>query len=557
MPPIHRRSFVQSVAIAPLLLSGRSHANSSSPSPGEVFQHGVASGDPDANSVVIWTRISGQTEALPVAWAVASDENFTHKVAEGLVSTDSERDYTVKVVVDNLNAGRQYFYRFEALGVRSPVGRTRTLPTGQLASMGLAIASCSNYAFGYFNAYQAIADDAAIDFVLHLGDYIYEYGADGWGAEVAIRLGRSHEPAHETLSLSDYRERHAQYKTDPGSQAMHAAHPTLLVWDDHESANNPWLGGAQNHSPATEGDWLARRAASLRAYYEWMPVREPDAKHYAELWRHYTFGDLATLTTLETRHTGRAKQISYQDHFESINSIEDATVFETKVLGAPNRPMLSSRMEDFLQQSLRSSVDSAVPWRVIGNAIPMAKTRVPDLASLGIKMPAIHSNVPGSNTDLIWKGRYNLPFYLDTWDGYPWARERFYTQCQKVGASDLLVVTGDSHSFWANTLSTESSKPVGVEIGTAGISSPGDFVEQGFDDNTARMIDMAFAEHQSEVRWTDNLHQGYVRLTLQHDGALADFVAVSTVLSPRFTTFVVHQESIRKQGEHLAFVDSP
>ena len=181
---------------------------------------------------------------------------------------------------------------------RFDAARTRTLPSGATESLGIALASCSNFAFGYFNAYRAIAEDESIDFVLHTGDYIYEYGADGWGAETAERLGRVHEPAHEIVSLADYRARHAQYKRDPDSQAMHATHPLMCCWDDHESTNNPWSGGAQNHQPE-EGSWNERRDASVRAYYEWMPIREPEGGlRPIDFWRVYSFGDLATLVTL-------------------------------------------------------------------------------------------------------------------------------------------------------------------------------------------------------------------------------------------------------------------
>ncbi len=202
------------------------------------------------------------------------------------------------------------------------------MPTGRLDRLGIALASCSNYAFGFFNAYDAIAKDPAIDFVLHTGDYIYEYGQDSWGGEVSRLIGREHQPAHEIVSLADYRMRHAQYKSDSGSRAMHAAHSLLACWDDHESANNPWTDGAQNHQPETEGDWAQRRAASIQAYFEWMPVREPEwleqkGRSRMQFWRGYSFGDLATLFTLETRHTARAKQIDYMEFAQSASETDD------------------------------------------------------------------------------------------------------------------------------------------------------------------------------------------------------------------------------------------
>ena len=276
------------------------------------FKHGVASGDPASDSVVLWTRITTSTESVQVQWELATDAAFFDIVSSGETTATASADYTVKVIPGDLTPGQNYYYRFMSGEEISPVGRTKTLPTGALDRLAIALVSCSNYAFGYFNAYAAIAEDEAIDIVLHTGDYIYEYGANGWGKETATALGRLHDPPQEIITLVDYRIRHAQYKTDAGSLAMHAAHPFVACWDDHESANNPWKDGAQNHQSDTEGDWATRRDASLQAYYEWMPIREPEpGMSRAEFWRTYKFGDLATLITLETRHTARGEQVDY------------------------------------------------------------------------------------------------------------------------------------------------------------------------------------------------------------------------------------------------------
>ena len=195
----------------------------------DVFRHGVASGDPDASSVVLWTRVSRRSGATDVDWQVATDADFAEIVRSGRVVTGPERDYTVKVVADGLQPGRGYYYRFSVAADRSPTGRTRTLPVGRLDELVLAVVSCSNYPFGYFNAYEAIAEDDTIDFVVHLGDYIYEYDIDGYGAEPGKRLGRLHESPHEITTLADYRTRHAQYKAEPESRAMHGRHPLIAT----------------------------------------------------------------------------------------------------------------------------------------------------------------------------------------------------------------------------------------------------------------------------------------------------------------------------------------
>ncbi len=532
-------------------LAGLSAAAAAAVLPGEaaaanpLFRHGVASGDPDATSVVLWTRISAGA-ALTVDWELATDAKFARIVRRGTLQTGPDRDYTVKALAEGLASGGRYFYRFRAGGALSPVGQTRTLPVGKLDRLGIALASCSNYAFGFFNAYDAIARDPAVDFVLHTGDYIYEYGADGWGGDVAKRIGRVHQPAHEIVSLSDYRTRHAQYKTDAGSQAMHAAKPLLACWDDHESANNPWTGGAQNHQSDKEGDWAARRAASIQAYFEWMPVREPGAgRSRMQFWRSYTFGDLATLSTLETRHTARAEQVDYLPYTKTIASHADARAMERDAIGAPGRTMLAPELETDLAAAWSQSKELGQPWRLIGNPMPIARTRVPDVVALGlIPNPATQDKPSLSAQFLAWKGKWNLPLSPDTWDGYEWARERLYGQARSAGVNDLVFLTGDSHSFWANRLADTAGRPTGLELGTAGISSPGDFVESGFDPATAARIDRAFEEHNPEVVWTDNMHQGYVRLVMGRSAAQADFVAVSTVLSPRYRAATIKRMAI-------------
>jgi alkaline phosphatase D len=523
------------------------------------FRHGVASGDPDSSSVILWTRVSGATDTVTVAWELAADPAFARMLASGSTQTGPDRDHTVKVVAGGLAAGGTFWYRFRALGDVSPTGRTRTLPTGRLERLGIALASCSNYAFGHFNAYDAIARDAGVDFVLHTGDYIYEYGAREWGAATARRLGRVHEPAHEIVSLADYRTRHAQYKTDAGSQAMHAAHPLLCCWDDHESANNPWTGGAQNHQPDKEGDWAARREASVRAYFEWMPVREPEpGRSRAQFWRDYSFGDLATLFTLETRHTGRAEQVDYRKLEKSIASLEDARRVEDETIGAPGRTMLAPELEADLAAALQRSVRGRQPWRLIGNPMPIARTRVPDVVKLGL-MPDPFTT-PGASDDakiLAWKGKWDMPFYPDTWDGYAWARERLYALSRTAGAADLVFLTGDSHSFWANRLADAKGRPAGLELGTAGITSPGDFVESGFGAELSEKLDRAFEAHNPEVVWTDNLHRGYVRLELGRSAAMAAFVAVDTVLSPLYRTSTIKRFAIARQGRSLNLAERP
>lgn len=555
--PLSRRSTLAGIASAAILsiLPRRTFAHNLTANP--VFQHGIASGDPDHDSVVLWTRVAPGRATGKIQWELATDPQFEEIVTNGAVTTDSGRDFTVKVLAGGLRPGAVYYYRFRAGDVLSPVGRTRTIPDGHLSRLGIALASCSNHAFGFFNAYDAIARDPDVEFVLHTGDYIYEYGVDGWGGDVSRKIGRMHEPAHEIISLADYRLRHAQYKRDAGSQAMHAAHPFIACWDDHESANNPWTGGAQNHQPETEGSWKKRRDASIRAYFEWMPVREPaPGRSRMEFWRSYVFGDLATLVTLETRHTARARQIDYADYAKTINSSADAAQLRDKIIGAPGRKLLSPELEGYLSKALHHSVKIGQPWRLIGNPMPIARMIVPDLVKMGM-LPDPEDN-PGASLAakaLAWKGKWSLPFYPDTWDGYPWARERLYDLSREAGASDLVFLTGDSHSFWANKLADGQGRPAGLELGTAGVSSPGDFIASEFGTELSQKLDHAFAEYVPEVIWTDNMHQGYVRLELEHGSASASYIAVDTVLSPDFRVENLKKFKIMRQSNQLQLAE--
>lgn len=549
-----RKALAGLSATAALPLIGCASGPQRSADSDSAFAHGVASGDPDATSVVLWTRVSTQRRTASGKWIVTEDEAQRRVVKRGVFSTDRSRDMTVKLVVDGLQPGKIYYYSFKYDGENSPVGRTRTLPLGRLDKLGIALASCSNLPFGYFNAYETIALDPGVDVVLHLGDYLYEYGPDGYGGASGRALEREHQPAREIVSLDDYRQRHAQYKADPQSQMMHAAHPLIAIWDDHESTNNPWREGAENHQPETEGDWTTRREQSLQAYYEWMPIREPGMDLPREqYWRHYQFGDLASLVTLETRHTGRDEQLDYAQFQELLQTREGIGAFMQQHLNAPGRRMLAPEMEVFLDEALRESVAAQRPWRILGNQIPMARSYIPMITDEHLQQLSIdesHSLFEGAQ---FFKalGPARLPMFLDAWDGYPWARERFYELARQASAEDLLVVTGDSHAFWQNQLFDNEGKPMGLELGTTGITSPSAFSSLG--DEGAALMDTLIAQASPEILWTEGLTHGYVRLTLTRGEATVDYVGVSTVKERAYQPVNVRQTRITREGGHLNY----
>jgi alkaline phosphatase D len=346
------------------------------------FQHGVASGDPTADAVIIWTRITtpSASEHIPVEWHVAEDAQFRRTVARGLAETGPSRDFTIKVDVDRgLQPDTAYWYRFRCGGETSPAGRTRTLPDGSMDKAVLAIVSCSCWENGLFNAYAAIADLPRVDAVVHLGDYIYENGqahSSSHYQDWAERMDRLTQPPGELVTLADYRTRHGLYKTDPDLKAAHARAPWICVWDDHESANDCWVGGAENHHPKTEGRWSDRETAAVRAYYEWMPIREPrPGQAFAAINRSFQFGDLARLIMVESRLVARAHQINYAVDAPlrmDADGVERPDIGVLKArLDDPCRQMLGARQEAWLADQLQTSVAAGQTWQVLSSQVVM------------------------------------------------------------------------------------------------------------------------------------------------------------------------------------------
>ncbi len=292
MPPtLSRRELTKNLSLTGLALL--------SPRPTQaqalgLYQHGVASGDPLLNRVIIWTRISpaSDEEAIPVDWFISDEPAMNRILQRGLTYTNSLYDYTVKVDVTRLDPNTTYYYRFAVRGNFSPIGRTKTLPVGNVDRLRIAAVSCSNYPYGYFNAYGNLAKRADLDVIIHLGDYIYEYPNAAYGD--GSKIGRIPSPNKATVTLADYRQRYAQYRTDADLQAAHRQHPWIIVWDDHETANDSWIGGAENHNPATEGPFGTRRAVANQAWFEWMPVRENPFLD-SQIYRPFRFGNMMDL----------------------------------------------------------------------------------------------------------------------------------------------------------------------------------------------------------------------------------------------------------------------
>lgn len=515
------------------------------PIKGAHYIHGVASGDPLSDRLILWTRVSGLDAATEVVWQISEDPAFVTVTQTGRFITDAGRDYTVKVDVAGLKPDQTYHYRFTCQGVTSPTGQARTLPL-QTARVVLAVASCSLFPNGYFNAYRAIANMTEVDAVAHLGDYIYEYGAglNDYGMGNGRLLGRIPEPPHEIVSLADYRTRHAQYKTDADLQAAHARAAWICVFDDHEMTNDPWMAGAENHQPATEGDFNVRKAAALKAYREWMPIRDPQPGMLSEaIYRSFRFGQLAELFMTETRFLGRSKQLDYQtDLKRDAAGKADYDAFRAE-LNAPERELLGAAQRQWLQAGLKSSVADGVRWQVFGNQVVMAKVKGPDLKALygeeriANMLKMLHPNVAGiigPMIDLFSQTTDPLPLNLDAWDGYPAERERLYGYIREAGAR-AVVLSGDSHQAWANELHDAAGERVAVELGVTAVSSPTVWFDHLLPDFSLAKV---LADQNAEVLAASTDRNGFVRLTLTPETATGEWVSVSTIAARDFKVTV-------------------
>ena len=491
------------------------------------FYHGVASGDPTATGVVLWTRVTPPTDTeVAVGWRVATDPALSDVVQQGTARTDALLDYTVRVEADGLDAGRTYYYGFTALGAHSLTGRTRTAPAEAVDQLRFAVTSCSNYQQGYFVAYRGVARRADLDAVLHLGDYFYEYGAGVYADANLVADDRAHAPLEETVSLEDYRIRHSLYKLDPDLRAAHQQHPWITVWDDHETANDSWEGGAENHNEflgldaagdslfADEGLWSRRKGDAQRAYFEWIPLRRPQPRaESGRIYRRLSYGPLAEVTMLDTRLQGRMKQLATK-----TDAVAGTVVIDTTRWLDPDRTLLGVAQRDWLLDGLTRSTAT---WKVLGNQVMMTQLAFNPFLS--------GANAPFTN--------------LDAWDGYPAERVRLLTAIRDGGIDDVVVTTGDIHTTWASDLPVQpfggydpatGAGSVAVEFVTPSVTAANLNENQGIppedvpeDVPTASERGLAAAYPQLKTVELDE--HGYMVLDLTPGQAQADWFYVNDI----------------------------
>jgi alkaline phosphatase D len=520
------------------------------------FEHGVASGDPSSSAVIIWTRVQPleNVNDAQIMWELSSNRDFTEILRTGLVRTQRNQDFTVKVDVQQLNPATVYYYRFSGADNISQIGRTLTLPVNNVQQIKLVVVSCSNYPAGYFNAYHHAAQLEDIDAVLHLGDYIYEYPMGGYATEKAAEIGRTLAPDNdkEIISLEDYRKRYAIYRTDKGLQALHAAAPFIAVWDDHEVCNDTYKNGAQNHNKG-EGNFFERRAAAIQAYYEWLPIRPPYGEQKPEIYRSFDFGNLLSLHMLDTRVIGRDKQLSYNDYRDSITKQLDIKQFSEDLYN-PERTLLGKEQMSWLQKTVNQSSSQ---WQMLGQQVLMAKMLVPvevfaggDITEAPKRIAALKSLKDTHNTGASLTSEQQqrlasvMPYNLDAWDGYPKEREDLYSLFSAQNKR-LVVVAGDTHNAWHSELKDDKGNIVGVEFATPGISSPGMEKYLKLDNNNAQVVAENLSSLIAELEYC-NLHQrGYMLITITPESSNAKWHFVDNILSDEYQVVGTHQASYK------------
>ncbi|WP_447469507.1 alkaline phosphatase D family protein [Vibrio harveyi] len=533
---LSRRDFIKAVssgAVATTLTACGSDDSDATPT--GAFEYGVASGDPTQTQVIIWTRVTTAASYVDVTWQVSRSEDFSTVEQSGTFTTDTSRDFTVKVDVQNLNPSTQYYYRFMVGETTSIVGMTQTLPEGSVDKASMAVVSCANYPAGYFNVYKEILKQhqtESFDVVLHLGDYIYEYGAGGYASEDAARLGREPSKGTECITLDDYRKRYAQYRQDQDLQALHAALPMIAVWDDHELANDAWKNGAENHQD-NEGSFVDRRAAAAAAWTEWLPVRENTFSNML-IYRQFSFGDLINLMMLDTRLVGRDQPL---DYFSLNAPTMDAIGGLVAQSRSADRELLGTEQLAWLMNAFNSQ---DAKWNVLGQQVLMSRMELPSSVMLAMfqlfnatdeqKMDAllavnsaISNYLADPSSDTI-----KLPYNLDAWDGYYVERERVY-EIAKASEGHFVCLAGDTHNAWTSELKDVSNNPVGVEFATSSVSSPGLEEYLALEPVAIAQMEYTLPHLVSELQWTDIKQRGFMRVTFTPEKAQSTWYMLSSV----------------------------
>jgi alkaline phosphatase D len=490
---------------------------------GRGFTHGVASGEPSGDSVLLWTRYVADSDTRLTA-ELSPTPDFSRPVAGGSATASGARDHIAKLTVSGLNPDRWYCYRFVAPdGSTSPIGRSRTLPVGETTAFNIGVFSCSNLPFGWFNGYAHAAARNDIDLAVHTGDYVYEYGPDVYPTRDQALPGRSVQPDYEMVTLADYRLRYASYRLDTDLQRLHQVVPMVAMWDDHEIANDAWRDGAQNHQSEIEGDYMTRRRIAEQVYREWMPVA--DLAPSDTLWRSYQIGDLATLLRTESRLSGRDKPAELAEALSGGSDLSAALAgFRDDVWMDPSRRMLGDDQARWLADQFKASKASGTRWQVWAQQCVMGSLKLPPETGNWVPKDAPQIVRTRSAAGLA-ASKAGLPYNMDAWDGYPVQRETLLGSAQAADA-DLVVLSGDSHNAWGFDLQADR-KPAGVEFAGHSISSPG--FEAYAPTIAPTDVAGALVRANPQLKWADTSSRGYMVLNLTKDSATAHWHKLRTI----------------------------
>jgi alkaline phosphatase D len=467
-----------------------------------VFRHGVASGDPLSDRVVIWTRVTSDgSSPIPVRWHLVDAADPSRLERQGLAEAAPERDWTISADVAGLEPGRRYTYGFEALAERSVVGRTKTLPRDGVRHLRIAQVSCAKFNAGFFNAYARIAARDDIDVVLHLGDYIYEASNTPPASQTpGADIGRPFDPLHECKTLADYRRRYAQYRSDRDVQALHAAHAFIGAADDHELADGAWRDGATEHDEDRDGPWSSRVAQAFQAREEWLPIRRPDPADPSRTFRTVRFGDLADLFVIDTR-TRRDRPVPPPEMFQADRS----------ALGREQREWLFGEL-----------AGSRAVWRLLGNPSVLARTwndELPEFVKRALlKVKLIDADGHGPDHD--------------QWDGYPAERRALLDHIRETGRANVVVLSGDVHVGMAIELTIDDEDdPVAVEFVNTSLTSQNLDDKMGWQPLTRSLpVAEAYIAGMQHVHWADFDSHGYTLVDVTPERIVGEWWAVDSVL---------------------------
>tara|TARA_B110000003_G_scaffold169274_1_gene169119 strand:+ start:594 stop:2183 length:1590 start_codon:yes stop_codon:yes gene_type:complete len=520
-----KRNFLKSLLLLLSSIPLKLYSNQNQDNPS--FDYGVASGDPTNSHVILWTKISKSNKSnIDVKWEVSTENDFTEILASGTKTSIHSDNFTVKVDVNipKKYNGKKIYYRFYYDDIFSDIGITSTLPLDDPDIYNIAFCSCSNYPAGFFNSYKEIARNADIDLVLHLGDYIYEYGANVYPSEGSEEMGRAVDPPHEIVTLEDYRRRYALYRSDVDLQELHSSKPMIVIWDDHEFTNNTWKNGAENHSN-DEGIFEERIQNAIKAYYEWMPIREK--KYKSSIWRDFKVGNLFQLLMLDTRYFYRDKQVDINTFID--NGIIDKERYKESL--NQERSLLGADQHSWIEQT----VSNKFKWSLFGQQLLIGPKYLPALFR-----DFNRNELPNYLKNIIDIAGAKLPYNTDQWDGYPKARAKFYENIKASQSS--IILAGDSHDSWLSNLYNNQNKFIGIEIGAPSITSPNSVDTFG---KNIDKIEEAFRSENKDLAWIDGKNKGYVELAISNKDIKVSYHYVSTVKSSNYQslkpmTFVIN-----------------